>query len=182
MRSLASGLVSAAVVASACLSCASTWHSLADSNRALLDALVPGQPAVSLGRPLEVQSHRIDEGEGTRAIDVPNPFRVVSIRLRDGGDAWVAYFYTRRVAADGIVAEDELTPVVVRGGLVEAVGRQQLRAIADPDSLEAAAADNLESEIEAARGEGRTQRGVRLDAILEHEDRVEREYSEDELR
>lgn len=66
-------------------------------------------------------------GDETGWID--NPFRTESFPDETGRRVEVMFYYTHRVERDGVVSDDELTPVVLRDGKVEGWGHTHARRV-----------------------------------------------------
>ena len=59
-------------------------------------------------------------------LQAKNPMREETVRGRDGADYLVLFYYTDVYTKDDRITDDELTPVVLRGGKVVGIGHSFL--------------------------------------------------------
>jgi hypothetical protein len=95
---------------------------LARDNRVRLDELRPG---MSEG---EVRDVLRDGSWDTGTTPIANPHRRESFPLPEGRRAEVLYYYTETLEEDGLVSEDELTPLYFEDGALVGWGRSGFQA------------------------------------------------------
>lgn len=125
-----------ALVTTSCASAAG----FRERNRSNLDLLAPGMTREAVVEVMGTESVRAtgteaagvavaEDSMSVSRIEIPlgdspalqNPHRTASFEA--GGHAWeVFFYYTHLVRDDGLVTDDELTPVVLRDGVLVGLG------------------------------------------------------------
>ena len=90
---------------------------IARDNRGRLSELQPGMTEAQVREVLR------DSSWNTGSTRITNPHRRESFPLADGRRADVLYYYTETHESDGLVSEDELTPLYFEDGALVGWGR-----------------------------------------------------------
>ncbi len=143
----------ALLVTVTCLSCAATTASdrLARRNQAALAQLSPGMARSEVEDTMESALYFLQEGGTRRRLRVPNPYRESAFERAGGGRAELLFYYTERVGNDGVVSDDELTPLALEEGRLVGWGWPFVEARYGPDALAQASLASLQDEIDGER-------------------------------
>ena len=132
----------------ACASLHRPAETLAQRNRDALASLQPGMTRAQVAEALDGVARSVREIPDRYALDLESPYRTLHIREPDGAEVEILYYYTAQLRSDGYVGEDELTPVLMRDGLVVGWGAALVEREVDPDALNKAVAESILAEMQ----------------------------------
>ncbi len=149
MRAIVPPLLVASTLS--CLSPTTASERLVQRNQAALTRLEPGMPRSEVEDTMESALYFLREGGNRRRVRVPNPYRENAFERSDGSRAELLFYYTDKVGNDGVVTEDELTPLALEEGRLVGWGWPFVEKRYGQDALAQAAMASLQDEIDAEK-------------------------------
>ncbi|MDJ0850830.1 MAG: DUF3192 domain-containing protein [Myxococcota bacterium] len=148
MRAILQVLLVATV---SCVSPTTASERLVRRNQAALGELAPGMARSEVEATMESALYFLREGGNRKRLRVPNPYRESTLEQGNGSPAELLFYYTERVGNDGVVTEDELTPLALEGGRLVGWGWPFVEARYGQAALAQASVASLQDEIDGER-------------------------------
>ena len=127
-------LVAFAFTVAGCLACTSGFENVQSENRAKLYLLEPGQTREQVLEEMGTEPQEYNRGVFRSSGIVPNPYSAESHVVR-GDSVEIFYYATHIKNTDGMITDDELTPLVLVNDVLVGWGWSYLNAFVEQNEV-----------------------------------------------